>query len=87
MTIRNTVIPVRAISVRLDEEALRALRRLEAAGVSRSEAVRRALIEAATRAQRGADLRAEAAALEADKADRQEMIEVASLMESLRAAR
>jgi len=87
MTIRNTVIPVRAISVRLDEEALRALRRLEAAGVSRSEAVRRALIEAATRAQRGADLRAEAAALEADEADRQEMLEVASLMESLRAAR
>ena len=47
----------RAISVRLDDEAQRALRALEAA------------------------------ALEADEADRHEMLAVAGLMESLRAPR
>ena len=86
MTIRNTMDPMaRSISVRLDEEALRALRRLEASGFSRSAAVRQALVDAAARIQRGAALRAEAAALEADEADRAEMLDVAALMESLRA--
>jgi Arc/MetJ-type ribon-helix-helix transcriptional regulator len=75
----------RAISVRLDEEAERALRSLEAAGLSRSEAIRSALIDSARRLQRRSELAAEAAALEADDADRQEMLAVASLMESLRA--
>jgi len=74
-----------AISVRLDEEAERALRSLEAAGLSRSEAIRSALIDSARRLQRRSGLAAEAAALEADDADRQEMLAVASLMESLRA--
>jgi Arc/MetJ-type ribon-helix-helix transcriptional regulator len=73
------------ISVRLDEEALRALRRLEASGLSRSEAIRHALIESAERMQRRAALREEAMALEADEADRQEMLDVASFMESMRA--
>lgn len=76
-----------AISVRLDEEAERALRSLEAAGLSRSEAIRSALIDSARRLQRRSELAAEAAALEADDADRQEMLAVASLMESLRAPR
>lgn len=74
-----------AISVRLDGEALRALTRLEATGLSRSEAIRRALIDTATRLQRGKALAAEAAALDADEGDRQEMREVAALMESMRA--
>ena len=74
-----------AISVRLDEEAERALRSLEAAGLSRSEAIRSALIDSARRLQRRSELAAEAAALEADDADRKEMLAVASLMESLRA--
>lgn len=77
----------RAISVRLDDEALRALRRLEAAGLSRSEAIRRALVESAARLQRKEGLRAEAQALEADDEDRREMLEVAAVMESLRAPR
>jgi Arc/MetJ-type ribon-helix-helix transcriptional regulator len=75
-----------AISVRLDAEALRALAQLEASGLSRSEAIRRAIIDSASRMQRRAALAAEAAALEADEDDRREMLEVAALMESMRAA-
>jgi len=74
----------RAISVRLDQEAERALRSLEAAGLPRSEAIRSALIDSARRLQRRSELAAEVAALEADDHDRQEMLVVASLMESLR---
>lgn len=74
-----------AISVRLDDEAERALRSLEAAGVSRSEAIRSALIESARRLRQSSELAAEVAALEADGADREEMLAVANLMESLRA--
>jgi Arc/MetJ-type ribon-helix-helix transcriptional regulator len=87
MTIRATLAPVTAISVRLDEEALRALTQLEAAGLSRSEAIRRAIIDSATRLQRGKALAAEVAALEADDVDRREMLEVAAMMESMRASR
>ncbi len=76
-----------AISVRLDDEAERALRSLEAAGLSRSEAIRSALIDSARRMQRRSELAAEVAALEAEDADREEMLEIASLMESLRASR
>jgi len=76
-----------AISVRLDNEATRALRALEAAGISRSEAIRAALIESARRLRRRSELAAEVAALDADESDRAEMLAVAGLMESLRAAR
>jgi Arc/MetJ-type ribon-helix-helix transcriptional regulator len=74
-----------AISVRLDDEALRALRQLEASGLSRSEAIRRAILDSATRLQQRKALAEEVAALEADETDRREMLEVAALMESLRA--
>ena len=76
-----------AISVRLDDEAERALRLLESTGCSRSEAIRTALVESARRLRRSPELAAEAAALEADETDRAEMLEVAELMESLRAQR
>lgn len=75
----------RAVSIRLDPEAERALARLEATGMSRSEAIRRALVESAEKLHRREHIAAEVAALEADETDRQEMLEVASLMESLRA--
>jgi Arc/MetJ-type ribon-helix-helix transcriptional regulator len=75
-----------AISVRLDPEALRALAQLESTGLSRSEAIRRAIIDSAGRLRRRAALAAEAAALEADEDDRREMLEVAEFMESMRAA-
>ncbi len=74
-----------AISVRLDEEALRALGLLEASGMTRSEAIRAALVDAATRLSDKGALAAEVAALEADEGDRAEMLAVADLMESLRA--
>ena len=74
-----------AISVRLDPGALRALAQLEATGISRSEAIRRAILESAARLQRRVALAAEVAALEADEDDRREMLEVAALMESMRA--
>jgi metal-responsive CopG/Arc/MetJ family transcriptional regulator len=74
-----------AVSVRLDDEALRALGRLEATGMSRSEAIRKALVEAASRLGNMNALASEVAALEADEDDRLEMLAVAEVMESLRA--
>jgi antitoxin component of RelBE/YafQ-DinJ toxin-antitoxin module len=76
---------VRPISVRLDDDALRALAALEAQGVTRSEAIRTALVEAASRLHDKKVLTAEVAALEADDDDRAEMLAVADLMERLRA--
>ena len=76
-----------AISVRLDEEALRALGSLEATGLSRSEAVRTALVQAAHRLRDRRALAEEVAALEADELDRAEMLSIADLMEQLRAER
>ena len=77
----------RAISVRLDDEADMALRTLEATGLSQSEAVRRALLGEVRHRRRSKELAAEVAALEADPVDRDEMLSVAELMESLRAPR
>jgi Arc/MetJ-type ribon-helix-helix transcriptional regulator len=74
-----------AISVRLDPEVLRALAQLEATGVSRSDAIRRAILDSASRLRKRSELAAEAAALEADEEDRREMLEVAAFMESMRA--
>ncbi len=74
-----------AISVRLDDEALQALGQLEATGVTRSEAIRAALVDAASRLRDKQALAAEVAALEADEDDRAEMLVVAELMERLRA--
>jgi antitoxin component of RelBE/YafQ-DinJ toxin-antitoxin module len=76
-----------AVSVRLDDLALRALSQLEATGLTRSEAIRIALVEAASRLADKKALAAEVAALENDEADRAEMATVADLMESLRAPR
>jgi Arc/MetJ-type ribon-helix-helix transcriptional regulator len=76
-----------AISVRLDGETLQALAQLEATGLSRSEAIRRAILDSAARLQRRAALAAEVAALEGDEDDRREMLEVAAVMEIMRAAR
>jgi predicted transcriptional regulator len=75
-----------AISVRLDPDVLRALAQLEATGVTRSEAIRRAILDSAARLQQRTALAAEAAELESDEDDRREMLEVARLMESMRAA-
>jgi antitoxin component of RelBE/YafQ-DinJ toxin-antitoxin module len=76
---------VQPISVRLDDEARRALAALEATGLTRSEAIRTALVEAALRLRDREALAAEVAALEGDAEDRAEMLAVADLMERLRA--
>jgi Arc/MetJ-type ribon-helix-helix transcriptional regulator len=64
---------------------MRALARLEASGKSRSEAIRAALVHAASTLSDKETLAAEVAALEADERDRTEMLAVTELMESLRA--
>lgn len=75
----------RAVSVRLDDEVQRALNTLEASGMSRSEAIRKSILDAASAMRRKEALRMEVAALEADEQDRQAMLEVALIMESHRA--
>ncbi len=74
-----------AISVRLDDEAQRALALLEATGLSRSDAIRSALVRSAQQVRRREALRHEIATLEADEEDRREMLDVAAFMEQLRA--
>ena len=75
----------RAISVRLDDEADRALRALQATGLSQSEAIRTALLAEVRHRGRSREIAAEVAGLEADEDDRKEMLAVAELMEALRA--
>ena len=75
------------ISVRLDEDARRALAELESTGISRSEAVRHGLIVAAQRLRDRQRLIDEAAALAEDEQDRAEAAAVAAMMEELRAPR
>ena len=75
------------ISVRLDDSAQQALRQLESSGLSRSEAVRRALLGAAAQLARRREVAAEAAALAADEDDVREMRDVAAFMESMRTSR
>lgn len=71
--------------MRLDDEARGALAKLEAAGLSRSDAIRKALLDAAAALQRHDALRFEVQTLEADEDDRKEMRAIAELMEDLRA--
>lgn len=53
--------------------------------MNRSEAIRSSLLASAERMRRSSAVAAEATALEADESDRTEMLEVAEMMESLRA--
>lgn len=70
----------KTISVRLDEEALRALRRLEAGGMSRSEAIRGALLESAEGSE---TLRQQAERIASDPAYQREVAEIQELMDEL----
>ncbi|MGD0287671.1 MAG: hypothetical protein ABSC31_15065 [Acidimicrobiales bacterium] len=65
-------------------ESERALRRIV---LSQSEAIRAALLGEVRYLRRSKELAAEVALLEADAADREEMLAVAELMEALRAPR
>ncbi len=71
--------------MRLDDGAERALHELEATGLTRSDAVRLALVAAARRLRDRRRLSAEVAELEADGDDRAFMRAVAEDMEELRA--
>ena len=72
----------RAISLRLDEEAARALEFLMRDGESRSEAVREAVIDTARRRLYEVAA-ADAARVAADQNDRREVAAVQALMEAL----
>ena len=73
------------MSFRLDQESQRALRILEASGLTRSEAIRTGLRTAAHDLQRKEAIHREVALLEADEGDRREMLEIAVFMDGLRA--
>jgi Arc/MetJ-type ribon-helix-helix transcriptional regulator len=73
----------RSIHVRLDDAAEDALSILRNSGMSDSEAVRTALQESAARRRRKSALRAEAARVAADPADRAEARAILELMEEL----
>jgi Arc/MetJ-type ribon-helix-helix transcriptional regulator len=70
------------ISVRLDDEAQRALESLTADGRSQSDAIRDALVRAATRRSR-ASISTEAMRLGGDPEDRAAVAEVLAYMEAL----
>jgi Arc/MetJ-type ribon-helix-helix transcriptional regulator len=72
----------RMISVRLDDEAQRALECLTADGRSQSDAIRDALVRAAARRSR-TSLSAEAMRLGSDPEDRAAVAEVLTFMEAL----
>ena len=57
---------------------------LEASGLSRSEAIRKGLQVAADQLRRSEIIYAEAQMVASDQEDRQEMLEIAAFMESLR---
>lgn len=81
----DTLLAVeKAISIRLDDEAQRALGTLTATGRKQSEVVREALIELARRQDR-VSLVAEVERLNGDPRDLAEKARVARLMEALRA--
>jgi len=78
-------MPERAISVRLDERAQRALDELVASGLSQSEATRYALVQTASRRRPRMSLAAEAMMLAANEDDLREVAKVQALMETLSA--
>ena len=79
-------VPDRAISVRLDPDADAALDQLVASGLTQSQALRLALVEAARRRAGDSSLAAEAARLAADETDRREIADVRAFMDEPRAA-
>jgi len=84
MTNRDTLTFVaEAISIRLDDQTRRALLRLQQTGLSQSEAVRKAVLDAAQALNEPTRLAAEIAALDADPKDRAEMKRLTEYMEML----
>ncbi|HUN77343.1 MAG TPA: hypothetical protein VMU32_00315 [Solirubrobacteraceae bacterium] len=73
----------KALHVRLDADSEAALAVLRAEGMNDSQAVRRALTEARARRRRRSSLRAEAARLAADPADRRELQRIGAALDPL----
>jgi hypothetical protein len=73
-----------SLTIRTDPETERALEALTRGGVSRSEAARAAILEA-DRAQRRANLRAEAESLRNDPEDVEASLKLAAEMDAIRA--
>ena len=80
--IQSNSVPDKAISVRLDDESQRALRRLMERGLSQSEAIRRALIDTASSAWLE-QARMDAERLADDPSDRAEIAAVRAFMDEL----
>ena len=82
MTNRDTAAGMveRAISVRLDEDAQRALDKLIGSGMSQSKAIRYALIQTADRQRPRMSLSAEAMMLAANEEDRRIKVELLEFM-------
>jgi Arc/MetJ-type ribon-helix-helix transcriptional regulator len=80
--IRSEEMAEKAISVRLDADAQRALERLTARGVSQSQAIRQALIDADRDARRE-QVRADAERIGNDPDDRALMAEIREYMDEL----
>ena len=80
--IQSSFVPDKAISVRLDDESQRALRRLMERGLSQSEAIRRALIATASSAWLE-QARMDAERLANDPSDRAEIAAVRAFMDEL----
>jgi len=75
----------KTLSVRLDSQSLTDLTLLEREGLTRSQAIRRAIHEAGERRRKSSSIAAEAALLAQDSEDQAEMAEVRALMEDLSA--
>jgi len=78
-----TVPASKAISVRLDDRSSAALRALADTGMSPSEAIRHALVEAARTQQLRSSLAAEVARLAADEEDRREKARITEDMDEI----
>jgi hypothetical protein len=73
----------RALHVRLDTDSEAALSTLRAEGLTDSQAVRLALVEARGRRQQRVTLREEAVRLAADTADRRQLATIAADLDAL----
>jgi hypothetical protein len=73
----------RAISVRLDDEASSALRVLESSGMSRSDAIRQALVAAAKQREQSDALRREVEAVARDEDDRREVAVIMEILDEI----
>ncbi len=83
MTIHHTYVVAHTISVRLDDEAHRALLAIQDTGLTSSEAVRAALLREAARVRSKESQRAEFLAAQADPEEQRILRESFEFMETI----